>query len=304
MAEIKIVALDLDGTLLDSEKRLSEVNRDALARAAAKGILIVPTTGRFFGMMPPAVRDLPFVRYAITINGAQVYDRETDTAIVRDEIPLDMALDVMEVLDRYDVIYDCYRANWGWMTAALQDKAADYATNEHYLKMVREFRRPVPELKAHLRETAADGDVQKVMLFARNRRRGVLAASEKDGSASLERGGDAASTDVLKAIAAELAARFPEIKVTASTWNNLELNIKSAHKGNALKRFAEHLGFTLENCMAFGDGMNDFTMVEAAGLGIAMANAEPEVKRVAKYVTLSNDKDGVAKGIDKWIFSR
>lgn len=285
MGAIRIVALDLDGTLLDSEKRLSEVNRDALARAAEKGVEIVPTTGRFFGMMPPAVRDLPFVRYAITINGAQVYDRETDTAIVRDEIPLDMALGVMEVLDRYDVIYDCYRQNWGWMTAALQEKAADYATNEHYLRMVREFRKPVPELKAHLRETAANGDVQKIMLFAANRER-------------------SAAIDRLRGLSDEIAARFPEIKVTASTWNNLELNIRTAHKGNALRRFAEHLGLTLENCMAFGDGMNDFTMVEAAGLGIAMANAEPEVKRVAKDMVPSNDEDGVAKGIEKWIFSR
>ncbi len=285
MGAIRIVALDLDGTLLDSEKRLSEVNRDALARAAEKGVEIVPTTGRFFGMMPPAVRDLPFVRYAITINGAQVYDRETDTAIVRDEIPLDMALGVMEVLDRYDVIYDCYRQNWGWMTAALQEKAADYATNEHYLRMVREFRKPVPELKAHLRETAANGDVQKIMLFAANRER-------------------SAAIDRLRGLSDEIAARFPEIKVTASTWNNLELNIRTAHKGNALRRFAEHLGLTLENCMAFGDGMNDFTMVEAAGLGIAMANAEPEVKRVAKDMVPSNDEDGVARGIEKWIFSR
>ena len=283
---VRIIALDLDGTLLDSEKRLSEANRVALERAAGKGVLIVPTTGRFFGMMPPAVRDLPFVRYAITINGAQVYDRETDTAIVRDEIPLDMALGVMEVLDRYDVIYDCYRQNWGWMTAALQEKAADYATNEHYLKMVREFRRPVPELKAHLRATASEGDVQKIMLFAPN--------SQVSGL----------SSKVLAAISSEIGERFPDIKVTASTWNNIELNIKTAHKGNALKRFAEHLGYSLENCMAFGDGMNDFTMVEAAGLGIAMENAEPEVKRVAKYVTLSNDDDGVAKGIDKWIFSK
>ena len=288
-SDIKIIALDLDGTLLDSEKRLSEANRDALARVAEKGVLIVPTTGRFFGMMPPAVRDLPFVRYAITINGAQVYDRETDTAIVRDEIPLDMALRVMETLDRYDVIYDCYRQNWGWMTAALQDKAADYATNEHYLKMVREFRKPVPELKAHLRETADQGDVQKIMLFA----------GREEGKGKREE-----SCEVLDAIRVEMAAKFPEIKVTASTWNNLELNIRTAHKGNALKRFAKHLGLTLENCMAFGDGMNDFTMVEAAGLGIAMANAEPEVKRVAKDVVPSNDEDGVAKGIDKWIFSK
>ena len=289
MREIRVIALDLDGTLLDSEKRLSVVNRDALARAAEKGVLIVPTTGRFFGMMPPAVRDLPFVRYAITINGAQVYDREIDTAIVRDEIPLDMALRVMETLDRYDVIYDCYRQNWGWMTAALQDKAADYATNEHYLKMVREFRKSVPELKAHLRETAADGDVQKIMLFA----------GREEGKGKREE-----SCGVLDAIRVEMAAKFPEIMVTASTWNNIELNIRTAHKGNALKRFAERLGLTLENCMAFGDGMNDFTMVEAAGLGIAMANAEPEVKRVAKDVVPSNDEDGVAKGIDKWIFSK
>ena len=285
MNDIRIIALDLDGTLLDSEKRLSEVNRAALARAAEKGVLIVPTTGRFFGMMPPAVRDLPFVRYAITINGAQVYDRETDTAIVRDEIPLDMALGVMEVLDRFDVIYDCYRQNWGWMTAALQEKAADYATNEHYLKMVREFRKPVSELKAHLKATANDGDVQKIMLFARNTQVSDL------------------SSQVLDAIRLELAARFPEIKVTSSTWNNIELNIRTAHKGNALKRFAEHLGLGLANCMVFGDGMNDFTMVEAAGLGVAMANAEPEVKRVAKWIAPSNDDDGVAAGLEEWVLN-
>ena len=271
--DIRIIALDLDGTLLDSQKRLSERNRAALERVVKKGILVVPTTGRFFGMMPPTVRDLPFVRYAITINGAQVYDRETDTALVRDEIPLEMALGIMEVLDRHDVVYDCYRSNWGWMTAALQAKAADYATNEHYLKMVREFRKPVPELKSHLRETVAEGDVQKIMMFSRL---------------------DDPDAKELKAIAREMTEKFPEIKVTASTWNNIELNIKTAHKGNALKRFAEHLGFTLDNCMAFGDGMNDLTMIEAAGTGVAMANAEPAVKAAAKIVTSSNDEDGVA----------
>ena len=271
--DIRIAALDLDGTLLDSQKRLSEANRDALAKAAAAGVLIVPTTGRFFGMMPPAVRDLPFVRYAITINGAQVYDRETDTAIVRDEIPLDMALELMRLLDRHDVIYDCYRRNWGWMTEALQAKADAYATDAHYLRMIREFRRPVPELKEHLRTTAEDGDVQKVMMFTRNAPEGKAEAD---------------------AICAEVSAAFPEIKTTASTWNNLEFNIASANKGNALKRFAETLGLTLENCVSFGDGLNDLSMVEAAGTGVAMANAHPQVLAAADMVTASNDEDGVA----------
>ena len=278
--DIKIIALDLDGTLLDSQKRLSEANRAALEEAAAKGVHIVPTTGRFFGMMPQAVRDLPFVRYAITINGAQVYDRETDTAIVREEIPLEMALDVIRLLDGYDVIYDCYRSNWGWMTESLQAKAEDYATDAHYLKMVREFRKPVPDLKEYLKSTAAEGDVQKVMLFARN----------TPGSES-----------VTKAITEAVSERFPLIKTTSSSWNNLELNIATAHKGNSLKRFAEHLGYTLDNCMALGDGTNDLSMIEAAGLGVAMSNAHPLVLAAADHVTVSNDEDGVAKAIRDFV---
>ena len=278
--DIKIISLDLDGTLLDSQKRLSDGNRAALEEAAAKGVHIVPTTGRFFGMMPQAIRDLPFVRYAITINGAQVYDRETDTAIVREEIPLNMALDIIRLLDGYDVIYDCYRSNWGWMTESLQAKAEDYATDAHYLKMVREFRNPVPELKEYLKSTAAEGDVQKVMLFARNTPGSEL---------------------VTKAITDAVAERFPSIKTTSSTWNNLELNIATAHKGNSLKRFAEHLGYTLDNCMALGDGTNDLSMIQAAGLGVAMSNAHPLVLAAADHVTTSNDEDGVAKAIRDFV---
>ncbi len=274
---IGIVALDLDGTLLDSQKRLSDANRAALARIASEGVQVVPTTGRFFGMMPEVVRSLPFVRYAITVNGAEVYDRGEDVVVAREEIPLREAVEVMKALDGFDVVYDCYRNGWGWMTASLQAKAADYATDEHYLRMLSEFRKPVPELKEHLLGTAAEGDVQKIMLFSR-------------------REGD--TGDVLAAITHEVNARFPDIRVTASTRNNIELNIASAHKGRALERLAGHLGLTLANCMAFGDGMNDLTMVEAAGVGVAMANAVDAVKRAAKVVTASNDDDGVARALD------
>ena len=235
-------------------------------------------------MMPEAVRELPFVRYAITINGAEVFDGREGRAIVREEIPVATAIEIMKMLDGHDVIYDCYRSDWGWMTASMQAKAEDYATDEHYLAMVMDFRRPVPELKAHLAETAAEGDVQKIMLFSRR----------SPESAAL----------ALRPLADEVAKAFPEISVTSSTRNNLELNIRSANKGNALRRLAEHLGLTLANCMSFGDGLNDLSMIEAAGVGVAMANAVPEVKNAAKFIAPSNDEDGVAKGIDKWIFSK
>ena len=270
MDDIRIIALDLDGTLLDSDKNLSEANRAALAAAAAKGILVVPTTGRFFGMMPPAVRDLPFVRYAITVNGAQVYDRETDTAIVREELPLEQALAIMRYLDGFDVIYDCYQDNWGRMTRAMQEKAEEYAQCPHYVKMIREFRKPYPDLKEYLAEQGRD--VQKIMLFAR----------------------DPAVRD---RILADIQTHFDNLAVSTSTFNNLEINTATAHKGRAIERFAAHFGWTLANCMAFGDGLNDLSMVKMAGTGVAMANAAPEVLAAADYVTLSNDDDGVAAAL-------
>lgn len=267
MSPIRVIALDLDGTLLDSSKNLSEVNRAALSAAAERGVYVVPTTGRFFGAMPQVIRDLPFVRYTITINGAQVYDRLEDKALVREEIPHAMALDLMRLLDEYDVIYDCYKDNWGWMTEAMQNKAELYAPDIHYTKMIRELRHPVPELKEYL--TSVGGDVQKVLLFARD-------------------------MDVRAEIASKVKERFPHITVSASTPNNLEFNIETATKGMAIKRFAETLGCTLENCISFGDGTNDLSMISMAGIGVAMANACPEVLAAADYVTASNDEDGVA----------
>ena len=273
---LRLVALDLDGTLLDSGKNLPARNRAALEAAAARVLLVVPTTGRFFGMMPPCVRDLPFVRYAVTVNGAEVFDRETGEALVRAEIPREEAIDVMRTLGRFDAIYDCYRDDWGWMTAALQAKAADYAPDAHYLKMIREFRRPVPDLPAFLAEGGSD--VQKVMLFARH------------------------PAD-LPAIRAAVAARHPTLVLTSSTPNNLEINAPAAHKGEALRRFAARLGFGMENVAAFGDGLNDLTMVRDAGLGVAMANAHPDVRAAASFVAPSNDECGVAAALERFLLS-
>ena len=150
--EIKLIALDLDGTLLNSQKELSPRNAAALTRAAAAGIEIVPCTGRFFGGMPEAVRELPFLHYAITVNGAQVYDIRGDCAIARTEIPLELALRIMEYLDTVPVAYDCFRENWGWMSRKFWDNIERYTSNPHYHAMVRSLRTPVPELKAWLRQ--------------------------------------------------------------------------------------------------------------------------------------------------------
>ena len=270
MPKVKLIALDLDGTLLNSDKVLTRENEEALRRAAEAGIEIVPATGRFFGGMPQFIRDLPFVRYAITINGAQVLDARTGESVYRAEIPYTDAIAMMEYLDRLPVIYDCYMDGWGWMTASLQAKAAEYAPTPHNLKMLLELRHPVPELKAHLRATGHD--VQKVQAFFHD-------------------------LDLRKRTIDELREMFPDTAITTSISNNMEINSRDAQKGKALCGLAAHLGIGVGETVAFGDDMNDLSMIEAAGIGVAMENGAPALKAAADRVTASCDENGVAAEI-------
>ena len=122
MKKAGIIALDLDGTLLNSRKELSRVNLQVLEKAAAKGFFIVPTTGRFYDAMPECIKEMPFVQYAITINGAQVQDLAEEKTVCQAELPWKQAVAIMEWLDGFPVIYDCYMDNDAFMTAAQKEK--------------------------------------------------------------------------------------------------------------------------------------------------------------------------------------
>lgn len=273
MPDIRLILLDLDGTLLNSAKELTARSRAVLQRAADAGVEIVPATGRFFDGMPEQIRALPFVHYAVTINGAEVLDLRRNRPLYTAEIPFSRAIEIMRWLDTLPVIYDCYMDNWGWMTAAHREQAAEFAPNAHYLKMIRELRKPVSELKAFLEEKQRG--VQKIQLFMRD-------ASQK------------------AALMSELTRRFPETAVSSSVANNVEINDSGANKGEALRQLAAHLELDILQTMAFGDGLNDLAMIQAAGIGVVMENGEAELKQAAKYVTASCDADGVALAIEKF----
>ena len=273
MPDIKLIALDLDGTLLNSDKQLTQQNAQVLARAAARGIEIVPTTGRFFSGMPEVIRSLPYLHYAITINGAAVYDVRCDEDIARAEIPLPLAVEIMRYLDTLPVIYDCYMNNWGWMTRAMQLRADAFAPDEHYLRMIRNLRTPVDDLKSYLLETGRD--VQKIQLFLTD---------------------PALRLTLLR----QLGGQFEGLCVSSSVPNNIEINSTDANKGEALRKLAAHLGLDISQTMAFGDGLNDLSMLRAAGVGVAMENACPEAKQAADYLTGSCDESGVAAAIKRF----
>ena len=272
MRKVKgIIALDLDGTLLNSAKELTEGNRRALERAYEAGYAIVPTTGRFYGGMPQCIRDLPIVRYCIAINGAEVADLETGEVIYSAEVPTALALAVYEAMDRENVLYDCYQHNAAFMSVSHKARIDDMGSSDHYREMLHRLRKPVPELKAFLRE---NGDsVQKIQLFTVDR-------------------------PLRLRLMEQLPTMFEGLAVSSSVIDNIEINDSRAHKGAALLALADHLGLDRKETFAFGDGLNDLTMLREAGIGFAMENGEPEVKAMADRVTASCDADGVARGIE------
>lgn len=270
--DIRLIAFDLDGTLLNSAKILTQRNRSALLQAADKGIFLVPATGRLFKGIPADIREFPFLRYAITINGAAVFDTRTGDNLYRAEIPLQSAIEIMTYLDRFPIIYDCYKDNTGWMTQSMWDQAEVFAPNAYYVHSIRTNRAPVPELKEFLLRQG--GSVQKIQLFSTD---------------------PALRTELLR----ELPLRFKNLAVSSSVERNVEINHEDANKGAALMALASHLGLDRSRLMAFGDSLNDITMIREAGLGVAMQNATEDVKSTADLITGSCEDSGVAQAIEK-----
>ncbi len=270
--DIRLIALDLDGTLLNSKKQLSPRNLAALTRAAELGIEIVPATGRFYGGLPEAVRALPFLHYAVTINGAFVCGLPAGAPIYKAEIPWRDAVSLLRYLDEWGVVYDCYADNAAWITASMKARVQEYVRDPIYLGLIQRLREPVEDLAAFL--TARELDVQKVQVYP----------------------GD---PEKRLALLRAMPEAFPAMLATSSIAENVEINAAAANKGQALLALAAHLGLRPEQTMAFGDGLNDVTMLRDAGVGVAMGNASDEIRALADVVTASCDEDGVAQVIEQ-----
>lgn len=266
-----IIAVDLDGTVLDAEKKVTERTLAALEAAAESGIWVVPATGRILKGMPEEILKLGWIRYMILANGATVWDRGAESCLYRAEISAETGLEVFRWLDGFPVIYDCYQDNQGWMTASMWENAEAYAPSPFYLQHIRTLRRPVPDLKEHIRRSGTS--LQKIQAFCR-------------------------TTETQRELIGRTAERFPQLAVSTSVARNVEINDGRANKGAALTALAERLGIPMGKVAAFGDGTNDLSMIRAAGMGVAMGNAAEEVKAAADRVTAGNGEDGVGIAVE------
>ena len=272
---VGLVLLDLDGTMLTSGKRISPATYAALERASAMGVQIVPCTGRFYAGIPQVVRDLPFVRYFISVNGGNVWDRQEDKVLYRAELPQEQAFALFDYMEQLPVIYDCFADGAAWMARENYVRIDEFISVPKDNEMVKTLRTPVNDLRELVRQKG--GSVAKTQMFFAD-------IQERN--------------DMLPVV----RAKFPNLIVSTSLVNNIEFTVPAASKGEALRFLANHLGVAVADTMAFGDMDNDRSMIEAAGIGVAMGNAEQPLKELANYITDTNNNDGVAQALEKFVF--
>lgn len=269
---IKLIALDLDGTLLTTDKRITARTRAAIEECEKRGIQIVPATGRAMRAVPAEILELPGVRYGIFTNGASVWDIREEKSIAAQYIDWQTTLKAIEILEQYPMLYDLYIEGRGICEAQFLERLEEFGVPPENCRIIRSSRQPVPNLIAYLKEFHPP--VQKINLIFRE-----------------------------KAVKAEVRRELSQIdalSVTSSLPWNLEVNAQGATKGGGLERLRTHLNISREETMAFGDGENDLPMLQAAGLGIAMENGADFLKKQADIITLTNDRDGVAAAIEQY----
>lgn len=241
--QIQLVAIDLDGTLLRSDKTISTVNRASISEAVRSHIHVVLATGRPFSHVKPYIEQLNLKTYLVTANGAEIYDRD-HRCIARHAMEPNQILSLAAVAGKADSEY--------WVLSEdelYQNELPDHVHDITWLKF------------------------------------GYKPGTE-EGANRIR----------------EMIQSFDGLEVTNTIPSNLEVNAKGVHKASGIKLVCEKLHVPMEQVMAIGDALNDLELIQQAGFGVAMGNAQEIVKMKADAVTASNDEDGVAKALSAYLF--
>ncbi len=275
MIRTKLIAYDLDGTLLNSKKELTPHTKEVLEEAARQGIVILPATGRPVTGIPEMVLKITGTNYAVTANGARVMDLRRNEAIIETLLPRETGRKILKIFYEYDTLKEIYFNGKGYANEDDLLNIGHFLSDPHMAEYIVNTRTPVKDLEKIFDKEFSDMD--KI--------HGIMANLE--------------DIDKIRARLQEI----PDIEITGALGCNLEINAKGATKGNALLKLGESLNISREEIMAFGDAANDHSMLKLAGTGVAMANADEETKAVADYVTGSNDEDGVARFIEDHVLN-
>ena len=271
--DIKIIALDLDGTTMHTGGYLSRYNKKAIERAIEKGVEVVAASGRAFTALPEDIKNIKGIKYAITSNGAYIRDLENEINIYSKFLSIIAVRKVIEIAKNEQINIEAFCGGQAYTDAALYEEVKKNGSLHRNRDYVLRTRKPLNDIFGFMQKH--ENEIENVNFFFENMKR-----REE-------------MKDVIYAI--------PEATITSSLPNNIEVGGIGVSKSSALKVLIDKLHISNKNLMCCGDAPNDIAMLEYAEIGVAMGNAWDEVKTHADYVTDTNDNDGVGKAIHKFV---
>ena len=269
MTKYLLVAIDLDGTLLTSEKTiLSETIKD-ITEASEKGIHIVYCTGRGLSEMQDILGLLPSIRYGIFMSGALVYDFKEHKKIYFNSIPKNIVNKIIEITKFDDGMIHLLTEN----DSIVREDQINHMKDFHmgvYQPMFMKIAKTVKNIEEEANKYES---IPKMNIYFH---------SEKACKEAYEK---------LKNL---------NLGFTFSEETSLEINAKDATKGNGLLALSSYLGIPISQIIGIGDGNNDYSFLKIVGLPIAMGNANENIKNISKYITDDNNNNGCGKAIRKY----
>lgn len=263
----KMIALDLDGTLNNDQKVITQKTRDALIAVQKQGVIVVLASGRPTPGLKRESEALELKKYhglLLSYNGGKVVDVTTKKVIYEKSVPKDLAVRFLKHLETFPI-------------NPIVDNGKDYYTTNKDSFMI-EFECKLNNLGAKIVNNIADEvDFNPVKILV------------------------AAPNEVLVPVAEKIMEPFQEeMSFVFSSPFYLESTMKGINKARSLQTICDLLHIKPEEVMAFGDAQNDISMLEFAGMGVAMGNACDSVKAIANEITLSNNEDGIAHTLERY----
>lgn len=275
MKNYKLIVTDMDGTVLGEDHKITPENKIALKKAEKMGIKIVFATGRFHDSAKEHVEFLDNTMPIISSNGSIIKHPVTDEVLYSNFIDREICLKVMDIIDNYNLKYQIYT----------DEKILQKYETEEEMIFMKEFIVKNFSDKAEIlfkKDLKEDVKNSKVLKF------NVMEIDKQE---------------LLDKVRHDLQF-VDNIEITSSWKDNLEIMSEGSHKGKAVEYLSSLFGIDREHIIAFGDNYNDLSMIEFAGIGVAMGNAEEDVKNIANYVTDKNGNSGVAKAINDLVLQK
>ncbi|HCO18162.1 MAG TPA: Cof-type HAD-IIB family hydrolase [Tissierellales bacterium] len=270
---IKLIAIDMDGTLLNRQNLLTRRTREAIEMAKNKEIEVVIATGRVLKSAVHYSKELGLESYIAASNGAVVVDKDLNKVIDRPISRRDIER-VMKAGHEMGIYFHFYNEDTFFTRTYVKEIVDYYTPTTEKLKGqsidIRLYNSP---------EDIVNNEQLKIYKF-------LFIDKDQDKLIQLRKNLES----------------LESVELSKSWRDNLEVMDRGVSKGSAVKLLCERLGITADEVMAIGDNENDLSMIKFAGVGVAMGNAEDIVKEQADFITSSNEEDGVALAIEKYVF--